>query len=874
MSKSNSSKNSQLSEYSQQIQRTIAKNFIEKLKEIKQDLNSSNSELSDGLDIARPTLIKFLNQDESDQRLLTNINPAKIYNLWETLTDPEKTEGCENRKSLQERGPNELLKAAGFLPINKSLIEIESDQYPQLFQIIMLLSNRECIDFNTYMTITQQFIDNLIERIPDVYDPKKIFRNDLFTPKTQKTIEEKYNKALNNFGEKNRNKKELITLASTIMLNQVTKPEQLSFWDFNDINYEFNQLTQHIYNDEKWQDIYMDFVNKSQKEEKEFFTNSEPESSNSQAQKGYIPTSESMTEVKISFRSNIEEETSNDNKFLNFTYISRNSLFNNILITITRHLGIRHICEITKISNESLNDNMDSLIKSTSILKLKDKNHYFQGDWVSQDLLKSSIRSLILASRKMIHFYFKDENDTKYKLYQKLVSQLATQRELLTKVLDASQTFQKDEILDISSLDKNIEKIDLMIEQISSQSDVNELEKMFLIEFYHNKIIISNYKIRLYHILGNVEKAKATVKDIEEWWNKERNKKINKKPLLDEKYIQKLDLSRGLVEIEKKLLNISLGTYNFGNKDSEDIQTIDAYQNHIKYTFEDCQNNQNNDILGYSTGMTSLRYIAESYFLVGQELFYNHDDKLSYKEKYQDSNETAYLNFLHATYFFLRIGFNQRVKQCLAFAGRSKTRLKANNYAQQLIELLKYIHGSSQSFEKDLTCNLFYAEYKLLIENNAKDAIGIGLRGVKESLRMASPRRATEYLYLIYCCSKELKQQRIIRNDLIEYFFNFSELSEDKIKKENLQTTLQDHLLNENYREDQLLNIVISLFRDIINESKNDLTWGEVGDRFKETAIKVWDKWYKVGSNNESTNQHPVSKKMEENSFLLSPRIK
>lgn len=878
---------SDFSKNSQQIDRFFANKFIKKLEEIKQNLNSSNVELSNGLRVTRPTLIKFLNQDQNDQPYTLKITPAQINNLWETLTKDKDCEKNSNRQLLKERGPDELLKAAGFLPINKSVIEVNSDEYPQMFQLIMLLTNREWIEFNTYITVTQQLIDDLIERIPDSASNTKIkeeikdklFTYQLFEPKIRQQIIDKYEKCLKKYGEKSRNKKELITLASTIVLNEITKQEQLSFLDFDDVSYEFNRLTKIIYYDPKWEDIYKFFIKKTQEQETKFFTNNNHEQ-NDQEDKGYIPTSQLMTEVKISFRTHIEEETSNNNKFINFSYISNNSLFSNILMTIVRHLGIRHLCDINKINNETLNDNMDSLIKSTIVLKSEsDQTNYFQGDWVSQKLLNSFICSLILASKKVIYFYLKDENNTKYEIYKKLVIKLAKHRENLNKILDASQTFQKDELLDLQFIDDNINEIDSIIQKIKSQGELNQLEKNFLIEFYHHKIINNNYKIRLNHILGCLEEAKATVKETDELINEiSSNSQLENYKTSENLPIKiplpiKLILSNKLFDIEKQLLNISIGNYNFGSRKNKKIDhnkirdDIYKYQNDIKEIFRNYDRDKNIEIDGYghNTGITSLKYIAESYFMVGQQLFYN--------QKYNSLLEDSYENFLHAAYFFLRIGFNRRVKQCLAFAGRSKIRLKHHDHAKQLISLLINIHYtdfgtvSNNSIEKDITFNLFYAEYELISEKQSEEAIARGLRGLKESLWKASPRRTTEFLYLIYCCSQELKQ-RTIREDLRKHFFDFSQLAD--ITEETLKT----HLLDQNYRDNKLLTKVIYLFQEIFNNLKNGqdvIAWGDVAHQFKETAIDFWDEWYKMNdSNKESEDIHPVSKQMQEDSFLTS----
>jgi hypothetical protein len=870
------------------IDQKVADSLRTKLKHYLGELDSSHSELAKGLKISRPTIIKFLNEPTAK---LPPLTPGQIINLWEKLTEnisPHKPKSnarqreyaLQKRRRLLEEGPGELLSAAGFHPLSGDWIKVSSYHYPQMLQLALLLcGNQLGLDFETYITVTQQFIDILIGRIKESLgnleddnggteanlDPIKQYflRHPILDPTSQDELLKKYDKACNTFPKK-LSISERIGLASTIALNEVTKDKQLA-WSLRVIGYEFKQLTILIPEQDQWKSIYQSVMQQGTGAEREFLS-----SDNKTALNNDLPTTSPVIQAKVICRSGVQGDA--ESSVIHFYFISNNTPLSAAFNATLLHLGFRYCSSVYKVQNESLDSNINSLVKSTVALEYKENHYYYQGDWVDKDLIKTAMQSLIVASKKILGSLF---NQQQSETYKQIVLKLSSLRARLDQAYKAFQDYNLSEAKTTDQFFTDLSQDSYScFNEICEANSLGLLQKGFAIEVYRIYLLSQIYRIRISHIFGNLtgaqkqlEETETIIKDIE---NNQFDGTSEYKALIPIHILWKT---------EQKLLQLSIGTGDFWSKDIQNLKDwkeeikieIKKHLNLINSSDNEQNTSQTND-LPYDPGLITYQSLGETHFLIGQWLFYT-----------QLSNETlkeAHDNFLQAAYFYFRIGLARRAAQSLALATRSLIRLKDSEKVKESIDLVKSLVQSNfsashnSSYHQGLMSEVYLlnGEYYAVINQDYERGIIECLKGLKGALWMGFSRRVTENLYTIWYSAQYLGNRRVIEDlQHSETFAILWEVMGNKDLDEDLLDKLSKILLSESCRKNGILKDVIRFIckiKQLSQDKERTLYWNHIAEEFKQEAARIWHEWSRQVHPTNELHKHPIGQQIEEKTFL------
>jgi DNA-binding XRE family transcriptional regulator len=877
------------------LDRETARKFQAKLKQLRDDLASSNTEMARGLRVARATFISFINNEDVDKML--PITAANILTLWQTLSESqnikknksnlEHQKAKERRQKLLEHGPAELLAAAGFTPIDGDWIKVDSYQYPQMLRIALLLCN-DWVDVKSYMEITQQFLDILMLKVQDSVALQQceqeknnlvntveetLIKHPILDPTSQDKLLTQYNKAYRSFSKTlTLSTSEQIGLASTIILNEVTKEKQLP-WSLRILGYEFIQLTIFIKKDKRWENIYQSFMEGS-KIERDCLSITKPKiEANSKDYKDGFPTVTPVIKSKIICRS----ENESNNQVIPFYFISSWTPLSAAFNSISLHFGLVYSSSVFKVENKSLETDVNSLVKSTVILKLSKQNGspcYFQGDWVGQDLIKTAIQALIIGTKKLVGFGL-NQKRKKYQVYKKIVSDISSLREKIYDYYQAAQTYNfNEQIVTAESFAHLSQESYAHFNEIEQLNSIAPFEFSFAIESFRIYLLSQTHRIRLNHILGELDTTQKCINDTKTVINDCFPDLLD--PESDKIEIQALKLAKILFEAEEKLLDLTLGKWNYKQNDLEKIEELENWKESKKDEIKkhlnldqnsgSDQDNKPREKISYAPGWTTFQSLAEIHFLVGQYLFYTGNTR--------DAISKAYKNFSESAYFYSRIGLGHRTAQVLALAGRCQVRLKDSQRVEEskaLVEQLmttNFTANQSLYYQEGLKSDLYLlnAEYYTVIKENYEQGIMEALKGLKGSLWIGFTRRVTENLYTIYRCAKCLPNRDVEQHfNKLETFSILWEISGDDNK-------LYEKLLSENCRKNIILRKVIKLLSNTkeLVETEEMITWDhdQIAKDFKDTLSQIWHDWYKYAHPEEESPKHPIGEQIASKTFL------
>jgi hypothetical protein len=874
----------------------IAGAFRAKINQLYHDLQCSETEVAEGLRISRATLHSFLNPESKEEHQHKNkkkikkmlpITPGDVVNLWQTLTQgkrrkkiPKYEDANKYRQLLKDRGPADLLAAAGFAPVSGNWIRVNSRHHPQMLKIALLLCS-DWIDMRAYMELTQNLNDLLRERVNELVRLKEcqqeetnldsieqtLLKHSILDPSYQEDLLDQYKRACNSF-PKMLSFPEKVGLASSIILNKITEKDQLPL-SLRVVGFEFKQLTIFIPQSDNWKKINQTFQKGIEIERKFISGNAIPP----------VIKAKVICRIGIDKKQNnasVSEEEDNAS-VIPFYFIANNTQLATYFNAVSLHLGFRYSATIFKVHNENLEPDINSLVKSTVVLEAtkNDKNSsfsppYFQGDWVEIDLIKAAIQSLVTAGKKLLESQL--NQDTK-QIYKNLVLELSSLRKQLYKLYNAAQDYNfSEQTVTIKSFQELSENSYTYLDLILESNSKDKIQDSFAVEFYRIYILSQIYRIRFSHILGDLKAAQKYIEDSKKVIESTKGKFSNppESQTIIPIYI--------LFKIEQKLLQLTLGKGDFWSKESgaldewNEKNVMGEVENHLKpkENPEKPQGNNEEQKFYNDLGWVTFQVLAEAHFLIGQWLFYT-------KSKESDV-KVAYKRFLEAAYFYSRIGISHRCSQSIALAGRALIRLHDAQQSEEAIQLVEYLIKSNLtgdqdvSYQKGLMSELYLlnAEYYAVIKEDYEKGIIESLKALKGSLWMGFTRRVTENLYTISRCAKWLGNREVIEDFKKEE--TFAVLWETLGEEGNTLTEeLRKKLLSKICETDSRLKQVSRFLCDIkglIDEEKEPLNWDDVADKFKEQAAKIWDEWYQEGNSQDDSQKHPIGEEIENETFL------
>ncbi|MFQ4136368.1 hypothetical protein PGN35_008600 [Nodosilinea sp. PGN35] len=863
-----------------------ARTFQTRLKSYIHDLRTDITELSAGLKISRPVMIKFIHA-EGHNILLPPITPAKVYGLWEELTKPEKIDSdkitkqyrrtpddpenrsseeiraraIQNRQLLKERGPDELLIAAGYLPQQVKWIGISPERYPQLLQVAILLDNN-LLDFDSFMQVTQRYFEEVVKTIglhisadlkPSQTVADTLSKNPTLDPEFRNILAGKYSRACSRIlwegHRSNLSSTEALGLFSTILSNEVSRSERASLklrvvnLDFRSVSFS---LTQKIVS----KFIGDDIRQASFLAEKELGIISSAEIKAGEMQ--FPPIIDSVITCSYSSPTAATQET----RVIKFNYINCGTVIGTAIHAVALHLGLHNGLESLHIDPQALGSEVGALVKCTTSLGFKDSSTHVQGSWVDRDFMKTAIQSLLEAAEKWLFNRF-HLNGIGEADHMKVVVELSCLQEKLKQTrgyffnyqfLDEVKTLTTSkQITTAEKLSGIAQEAMVYLDTIIPKEDKFTLWSTLSIGLFRIYILAKLHELRLMTMHGKLDRARKTAKEIQKTFE-EPVLETTLKPLLlfftAEELLAELSMGR-----KPKLFQVGIAYW------SQFVETAKDEINH----FLAAGNTVPEQCLRFSCGpdIDVYQSLGTVHSIAGRWLFYLGKTKADLTQ--------AYGYFLKASHYYSRIGFAQKSARCLALAGRVQVRLGDRDKVEELIGMARSLveenlHiGQRAAFQQASLSeiHLLEGECSLLLDSRPDRGIISSLEGLKGALWLGLARRIADNLYNISRCAEQLGDSAIER-ELKDIFQVLWEPEENRTKKRKL-TRLNP--LN-NAVASEVVNLLFDLKKQAAVRS-----WHQVAYQFNTCSGHIWDVWYREASKGDG-GHHPIALLIRSGDFL------
>lgn len=859
------------------------------------DLRTDISELAEGLQIARPTMQKFINADDETIEF-PPISRSKIYHLWEALTSPSKIDpkqctrryrrhgsdpeslstqdirdrAIENRTLLKQRGPDELMIAAGFLPVHTKWIGVSPERYPQLMQMVLLLDS-DILGFDSFMKVTQTQLEETIKAFDNEVESMKIHRDeeDTINPseiirqrlKINPTIEpilrgelyKKYDKACSRiFHEGYRERlsvEEALGLFSTILSNELNQKERLNL-KFRVLNLEFKPLSLNLAEGDNYLEIRQTLKKVSIAAENELNTGEglKAKSLSVDSKDQFIPSvvqasitcsysPESISGKNIESRENIV-----------FSYISSSTTLNLVAKAVALHLGFKESIQSPEVGTKKFGNKMASLVKCTATLECDNNGSHVQGDWVDRDFLKAYVQSLLIAGEKWLFFQINSHNfhpQSYLTIFQKMSS-------LEQQLNEGRKSFHNYQFSEDSATPTSLEQIaqeaSATFKKYIYPQPSNPSWKTFEINFNRIYLLAKIHKLRLVNMQGNLSEARKLIAEIG--------------ACIEEREIDKfLRPISTLFRTEQKLYELSAG------------HNTELFSGHSDY-WENWLNEakckiNNNRKLALSPldpyypsdpDIDIYQCLGTIHSIAGRWLFYlgTTSSELTLASDY----------FFRAAHYFSRIGLAQRVARCLAIAGRAKIRMGQYETSKQLRELaydlvrIQLHEGQREAFKQSALSEIYLleGEYELHAKANYMRGLELSLQGLKGAMWLGLARRSSDNLYNIWQCAQHLGDKTV--EPLLKKVFPVLWAPEDINSRNQKRERL-------NPLENRIADEVIERLFEIQRRSR-DQTWHQVAHQFQRMSSHIWHRWYRDADKSDALGQHPIGQLIDDNLFLRS----
>ena len=151
----------------EQKQRRYWEQLRQEFNQFKSEMGATNSELAQCLGISRQPLVSFM----QNSSLGLPIQRSNLERLWDLLTDSKRlketrlSSGARSkREDLRRKGPDTLLKAAGFLPnSDEQFLDVSPSRYQQIQRVVSRLSGLPVAEPADFIRLVES-IENFISR--------------------------------------------------------------------------------------------------------------------------------------------------------------------------------------------------------------------------------------------------------------------------------------------------------------------------------------------------------------------------------------------------------------------------------------------------------------------------------------------------------------------------------------------------------------------------------------------------------------------------------------------------------------------------------------------------------------------------------------
>lgn len=865
------------------LDHVVAKTLQARLKRYVAELRTDITELAAGLKISRPVIIRFMNA-EATAIQLPPITPAKIVNLWQALTAPEKTslkqltkqyrrtpsdpetltsedirdQAIAQRSLLKERGPDELLIAAGYLPQQMRWIGVSPERYPQMLQTTLLLDN-SLLDFDTFMRITQQQLEDIVKTISAqdacLVEPvdtisRTLSLNPTINPEFRAILLGKYQKAcariLVEGHRAGLTRAEALGLFSTILSNEMSRHEHNEL-RLRVINLEFHPLSFSVSMQQDRDPIDEQIRQISLAAEKKLgnFSNSVDRKTES-----LIPP---VIEAVITCGYHKENGDKNQN-IVCFNYINCGTVLSTAIHSVALHLGFQQAIRTLQRETRDLGFDIGSLVKCTTTFGYGDDLRYSQGSWVDRDLLKTTIQSLLLAGEKWIH-----QQLTEHKMEGRLFSEVfQAVSDLRGRLNDVRKKFHGYRFLVENKHFAEIvpEKISDSLDRISKDAKAHldhhigasssfEIWQTFSAELWRIYILSQLHKFRMMNMTGDLKSACAVQEALELAFDIDDHRA----------YFEPIHL---LFQAENKLLALSAGTQlnlfastaDFWQDFVNDAEIrIFRFLNRRREVLFSSKNPAN------ALGIDIYQSLGTINSIAGRWLFY--------LGKTAADMDLACELFLKSSHYFSRVGLKQRVARCLALAGRTQVRAGDLQKAEYFVKTARHLiesnlhMGQRDAYKQSVLSEIYLLEGELALLLKSQPGRGLlsSLKGLKGAMWMGLARRTADNLYNLSRCAQQLGNHTV-ETDLREVFnvlWETSRSSSEAHKRQRL-----------NPLKSKISDGVVDLLFNI-KQQRASSDWHEVAEQFQLAASNVWNVWRRSGGGNA---RHPIAELIDHGQFL------
>jgi hypothetical protein len=875
--------------YQRALDQSAAIDLQRRLLEYIKDLRTDISELADGLQISRPTMQKFINAGE-DTIELPKISRAQIYHLWETLTSPEKIEptqltrryrrnpddavdltteairkqAIKNRKMLKALGPDELMVAAGFLPIQMKWIGVSPERYTQIMQMVQLLDN-EILGFEAFMRVTQDQLEETIKAIDSEFEsiinyprvegansPSELIRSGLnknptIDPRLRNELHNKFEKAHGRIlSEGHRDRlsiEEALGLFSTILSNELNQKERFNL-KFRVINLEFRPLSMRLTYGHDFPLVRESLKKISLQAETELHTTA---SSMTGGREQLIP-SVIQAVITCSYSpASIKGEDDGSREAIVFSYISCSTALNLATKAVALHLGFKESIRPPEIGTRKFGNKMASLVKCTATLECDKNGNHVQGDWVDRDFLKAYVQSLLIAGEKWIFFQIENENFNAEN-YLKMFQSMSRLDQLLGESRKSFHNYQfSEDAVTPGSLEKIAKDAQNVLKRIIPKKRDMLCWRTFEVNLSRIYLLAEIHRLRLVNMQGNLSAARNLISEISLFIHHQKM----------EEFLKPISM---LFQTEEKLYALSSGqnaSLFFEDSLAWEKWLTRARASIDKYLIRKSSLSNPDPNYPSDPDIDVYQCLGTIHSIAGRWLFY--------LGKTSSELELASQYFMRAAHYFSRIGLTQRVSRCFAIAGRVRIRMGDYAYAEQLQEMaydlvrVQLHDGQRDAFKQSALSEIYLlqGEYELHAKNNYMKGLELSLQGLKGAMWLGLSRRTSDNLYNIWKCAQYLgdKTTEPLLKKVFPILWTSSDLKSRKEKKERL-----------NPLENRIAEEVIDRLFEIQSRSSQQ-TWSQVAHQFQNMSSHIWHRWYQEAAD-DPTGHHPIGKLIDQNEFL------
>lgn len=828
----------------------------EKLEGFRDRGGASMAELADGLGVSRQPLYNFMNEPSDG---LNKIDRLALLSLWAYLTDPKQysnrkltPENRTVRQSLAREGPDDLLRAVGFLGTDDLDERAMTITDPQMKRLVLRLQSKWLYDDALRAYIIDGFLDDLLDQgrpnrdsylYPLDYeklDERKKIEEWPFTEQLQdkekyreSVIREIYQRAIKNLvssGKTEFVESELFELYQSIIEHHENRDGD------NEVKIyrcEFETLSSKSILDR------LDFGDIQVKAEKRVSFNPEIIT-----EKKQFPP---IVEVKIGCELVIKDDQESI-KESSFKYASTATHVENMLVAIKQ--GLCHPLDISGFFLRAVGRTDKSLARVAIALseadswsdekarnkkepKYKKVEKVYQGWWVTSNTILGILKAFVDAFKRWL-----SGTDIQNSEYYKACRKLASVNEEFYGINTAIFEGNFDVFPDHSELEGRINETIGVIRQVENDNLFEFMEEVRLrLKGKEFRITLTLLHLHIYQ--GDIAKAKQIIDDYQ-----------NPRILVD-KGVNSLD--KTFKDLLVMSAYIEYMKYKLVTGD-EEFLVGKLWRIDKKYSLIECEKiarayvRQSGNI-----NFNCYSFMAEFLATLGMMEFYAIENKNEYLERGRE-----YL--IESAHYSSRIGYERKATQSLLYVVRCLSRLRSDDAGQESQKILdeaeRVIDRKQSAQDMDwlnAIYHLSYGEKYLLIDDSPDMAIVEFLSAFRCTLSINYMRLVPDCLYDIFrACDGILK-------------------SDDKeALKENIKRALDRKHVREKFPflyegiYSSTLSDSMSFAEEMISGKIDEWEIEDFGNTCRNAAISLWNQW----ANAERYSEHAFSEHILGGSFL------